>query len=428
MSRYFCTVLLAVFVLTGAFAQKRTEIRGIVTGDDNRPVPNVSVKLLNSIQGAATDASGRFRLETSEENFELRFSSVGFLPLIKSYYGIVPGSSLEVNVRLELNITSLDEFEIVFQKGPEIAYAMPNTYIFDYEMMDDNFLFLLSEKHRQKLRLVNDEDSILMEFADPYHSSQLYKDCMGNIYLVNADSAYQLYFENGKPGFLPPISSSQLNTMLRPCILAVGDNFYFEEGVLSLNASYSVINQKTSYRKVLQTIHPGSLLREREYNREQMSRQSDMGEINKDQLRYARFLQQKEWHFNSLVREQLYNPLVYARDSLYIFNHIKDSLYVFTRDGEVKRAEYIFFHKEKHWRRMTFTDEERKNVYTVFCRSGLFHLREINLATGTVRSGQKLLEHTFPEKIRIKGNYAYYLYKDKFDYWSNKNFYRQRLN
>jgi hypothetical protein len=39
-----------------------------------------------------------------------------------------------------------------------------------------------------------------------------------------------------------------------------------------------------------------------------------------------------------------------------------------------------------------------------------------------------VLEHTYPQKIRIKGNYAYYLYKDKYDYWSNKNFYRQRIN
>jgi hypothetical protein len=424
-------ILIAILTLisTGySLAQEVSLIKGRVTDTEGHPVANASVKVLSEPGGTVTDKDGYFVLSTLEEDFELRFSSIGYKSIIKTFYGIAPKSVLTIDVKMEINITLLKELEVISEKGPETVYAKPDTYLLDFELTGDNFVFLLSFKRKQCLRLVDGNDSILVNIPDPYNSDELYKDCMGNLYLVNADSAYQFYIQpDNSVHFYRGISFSKLETVLKPCILSVGDNFVFDQGMHSLTASYIMINRITHLRKYIQTIRPDTRdLLEAQYLLAKAP--SGTGELTSNQLHYRRFIEQKEWLYKSMLPGHNYNPLVYANDSLYIFNHIKDTMYVYTRNGDLIRWSHIFYHKDRRWKRLTFTDENRESVYTVFARSGIFELRKINLQDGSVSAGHKVLEHTYPQKIRIKGNYAYYLYKDKYDYWSNKNFYRQRIN
>jgi TonB-linked SusC/RagA family outer membrane protein len=75
MRKLLCFVA-TFLLLSTAFAQK-VEVSGKVVGENNQPLPGVSVQEKNTSNGTSTDASGSFRLSVSR-NATLVFSSVGY--------------------------------------------------------------------------------------------------------------------------------------------------------------------------------------------------------------------------------------------------------------------------------------------------------------------------------------------------------------
>jgi hypothetical protein len=55
-------------------------------------------------------------------------------------------------------------------------------------------------------------------------------------------------------------------------------------------------------------------------------------------------------------------------------------------------------------------------------KDGIITLHEIDLDTGRVKGSLTLKEHTFPEKIRIKGDFVYYTYKESLYSDENKRY------
>lgn len=66
-------------------AQQRRTIRGTVSDASGNPISNVSVKIKNTSEGTSSDASGKFELETAQQNITLVFSSLGYQQLEVKY-------------------------------------------------------------------------------------------------------------------------------------------------------------------------------------------------------------------------------------------------------------------------------------------------------------------------------------------------------
>lgn len=98
---FFCHSALIASMLTDPAGTDDRTMKVIITGivvdkESKHPIPNVSIRIIGTFLGAATDADGRFTIRNIEEDvYKLRFSSVGYL------------QHTETNVRVVRNKTTV---------------------------------------------------------------------------------------------------------------------------------------------------------------------------------------------------------------------------------------------------------------------------------------------------------------------------------
>ena len=80
------------------------------------------------------------------------------------------------------------------------------------------------------------------------------------------------------------------------------------------------------------------------------------------------------------------------------------------------RRFYIDYESQKGWDKELILDKLKGEVYAKFKKGSMCYLKKIDLQTGKTTESYKLEKHTFPSKIKIKNNIAYYLYKDHYNH------------
>ncbi len=98
--------LLFMWSLGTAFAQSK-EVRGVITGSGNEPLPGANVMIKGTSRGVLADENGRYRIE-AEESSVLVFSYIGYLKTEEPV-----GSRTEINVELESAQSSLEEVVVI---------------------------------------------------------------------------------------------------------------------------------------------------------------------------------------------------------------------------------------------------------------------------------------------------------------------------
>lgn len=89
-------------------AQERTVSGKVLSGDDNQPLPGVSVAVKGSTRGTTTDANGDYRISVPTNNAVLVFSAVGFVS-----QEITVGTKSAVNLTLNTDTRSLNEVVVI---------------------------------------------------------------------------------------------------------------------------------------------------------------------------------------------------------------------------------------------------------------------------------------------------------------------------
>jgi TonB-linked SusC/RagA family outer membrane protein len=102
------TIFLCLSLVATAFAQTR-EVSGIViSGEDNLPLPGVSVLIKGTTSGTVTDVDGRFKINVAEQNAVLILSFIGFESL-----EVPIGNSSTFDLVLKPDMKSLEEVIVV---------------------------------------------------------------------------------------------------------------------------------------------------------------------------------------------------------------------------------------------------------------------------------------------------------------------------
>ena len=76
--RFLIIAFLFVVLPAVVFSQSQRVIKGTVTDEKNEPLPGVSVLVVGSNNGVASDVNGKYSITVSSNNNVLRFTSVGF--------------------------------------------------------------------------------------------------------------------------------------------------------------------------------------------------------------------------------------------------------------------------------------------------------------------------------------------------------------
>lgn len=99
---------LVLLSFTQAFAQTRTVKGRVVGAIDGIPLPGVSVIIVGTTRGTATDMDGNFTLKLSANDKALKFSFIGFEP-----QEVQVGKKTELDIKLEESKEQLEEVMVV---------------------------------------------------------------------------------------------------------------------------------------------------------------------------------------------------------------------------------------------------------------------------------------------------------------------------
>lgn len=98
----------ASFNTHSAIAQERTITGKVVTADDNMPIPGANIVVAGTNNGVVTDFDGNYSIDVANNDAELVFSYIGYLPKRETV-----GRRQEVNVALEEDVSKLNEIIVV---------------------------------------------------------------------------------------------------------------------------------------------------------------------------------------------------------------------------------------------------------------------------------------------------------------------------
>src|SRR5699024_4356650 len=85
------------------FYQEKFKINGVITDDNDLPLPGVNITVAGTSKGTTTDFDGKYEIEV-EAGQELVFSSIGF-----EEQKLTVNNGDDINIRLEPAVGQLNE-------------------------------------------------------------------------------------------------------------------------------------------------------------------------------------------------------------------------------------------------------------------------------------------------------------------------------
>lgn len=121
-----CIALLLIFIMTSALAARADTVKGNVADETGEPLIGVTVMVVGTPGGVATDIDGNYAIEVPDiRKGELRFTYVGMEPAT-----VKVNSKTVVNVVMKTIDSSLEELVVVGygqQKKASVVGAITQT-------------------------------------------------------------------------------------------------------------------------------------------------------------------------------------------------------------------------------------------------------------------------------------------------------------
>lgn len=145
--RFFFWSLLTVLMIASSISGTKGILEGRVRDKDSgEPIPGVNVVVVGLSLGAATDFDGRFQINGVEAGtYDIRFTSVGYQPLLYKNAVVRPDLRTDVKVSLVSSTVEMREIEILAER-PMIQKDVTST----------NFSFGGSEVEKLPIQSVSD--------------------------------------------------------------------------------------------------------------------------------------------------------------------------------------------------------------------------------------------------------------------------------
>jgi hypothetical protein len=219
---------------------------------------------------------------------------------------------------------------------------------------------------------------------------------------------------------------------LFPCVASNEEFLYFKElGLHNKSVNYFLLNRKTNTKKMINSISDDKsfIAVDDFYQRneaEQLMSPNTMDDNAYDVQRAVRQVQRDKWFYEQILSSPVYYPMFYINDSLYIFNHLADSAFVYDKKGQIKRTFAINHHLKNGWKSEILYDKDVSEIYAKYIRRGLVYLSKINLLNGKCSIETSIKNHIYPEKLKIKDGIAYYIFNNTKDQ-SKRNVYMLKL-
>lgn len=437
-----------ILIFGKIFAQSQSIlIIGYIYDIDEAPVEGVHVKLENSALVTTSNDKGLFQLRIVNINkpqeiilSHIAYQSQSIKITKKDLQNFSENDIYTLKIMLypdikELPIASIEDAKI------QLAYKNKKTWILDYELGNGELILLAIEKNNKVLRIVNENNqNTSIERNVSRHCTNLHKDCLNSLHLIGKDSAYQAFYSDSVIIIPYTIPIQDFYKFINPCqistdkILVLRELFDFNQTV-----KYIVIDKEKDEERTLAGIT----------NEEQKSfNESFFGDLYASHSQYKQVIENEEFieekfnqtlsikreimtsghFFSTILCKPTYHPLLSINDVVYLFNHYDGEIIAYNDDFEILSKVVIDYQKDKDWANEIIVNEERTRCFAKYSRQGQVSLHEIDLQTGKIKEIFPIEQHIFPEKIRVKGNYIYYMFKEELFRNENKRYlWRQNI-
>lgn len=395
--------------------QAQSWIKGNVTTIDGIPIAGVKLKTNDTI--VYSSRNGNFVIQSNEHICDVVVTHVQYESQQFTLTNLALGDTLKRDVKLRLDENVFNPV-IVDAKIIKEVYKKENVSVMDFDFFKDELILLVKDQQKYALRILDESSGKLDEIDLWFKPIELKKDCFSNIHIVSADSNYQV---NVDERFIYAAHSiEEFETYLEPCI-AEFDNHLFMQIYSDNNQTlcYYQVNKSNKDKKELICITDEASSKMANYYDHKIKNSTAPkivdeiypgGPPNKS-LRSAKDHLQDVFLFELGLTNEIYHPVIKTKDSMYLFDHLREVTSVYDQSGNFVRS-FPIQYNSKDWIEPIFLDAETEKVYLL--SSGTkdnFSYQEISLKNGAL-SNPNLLKHNFmfSRHTRVHNGQVYFLY------------------
>lgn len=442
--RILCSFI-GVLLFANGMAQDQI-LRGQVNEKETGlPLRGVNISIKGTDQGTTTDASGDFTLLIDSalmDGLTLKFQRLGFdskeMTLTKSE---LLAKNQEGGSSLEVFMTSftypLDTAFIMSDPLPEIVYSSTKHNVADYAFMGNDLLILVYPRRLEKgatLYLMNQEmevkDSIPLD--KDIRALGLRRDYANRVYLEASGSVFLIDHKIDLE--MQEVDSYLFNMTIAPIVDTVDHSLFFgTQGVPFPAIEYYDMDRRDSLYTLVHQVADKFML---ELCRAEYKYLSTRDKLRLYRLELETGVEKEVLACISSFEEGLYYEAIYAPlflwlDTLYLFDHTNDRLWIYDKNSQLKDSIDIDYHQPEKFMGNPFThellmDEGNGRFYAVFQKpGGRCWLELVDTETGESKKVIQL-KYPYPSGIKVKDAEVYYLYRP-FESTQKKFLYKERL-
>lgn len=402
---------------------------GKVVDSAGNPIEGVSVADENSLLKSTTDNNGLYDYTINSLPTTLSFSFVGYktikISVVKETLKTLKNGKLSMDIQMERESYELPGVD-VSAKLYEQVYKNPKAWVTDFDFISDTSILLLMEEGNDHfLRIIDEKNTVLLDYKIHLGEANLFKDCYGNIHALTKDSSYQIYIFDSLGLYIYPASPIKLfYEQLLPCAHYDTENLYFMYlQNFNQSACFVKINKENKNKKLLHYIidKEGSENIQKTLTKLLSLGGADAYDEPGGSNPFLELLIDNEY-LTDRKKDDLYSWLIFSKnhpvranlfgtlDSIYIFDLSNYELLVFGKNNSNARIIKLDSNALELKKCEIFMDYKRERFFIKNIKDGIVYLKEINPSNLSMRTGFHISEHIFPQKIKIRGDYVYYLY------------------
>ena len=436
------TLLALLLMSIPILAQERSSVQGYCKDENNKPVENVNISIVNTQYGTSTDAKGHYELPLYDrtKTVNLYYSCIGYQDTVVS---LTPKQLQRdsLNISFKMRKMSYDLQEVGVTAHSDFYRSPRGTNIADIAFFDNKILLLENGKKNSTLRLLDldGNDLVSTDFETLY--DELYIDAFDNFLLLGQDTCLQVCFDTkGKALPVSTFTKDLFRDKIRKVV------FEFNDAYLLRNTAYEKRDyyvkefhgQAQTYNYVLKN----DSLKQRHF----LYRFIDTVAVNVCQSYlneifavYNSEVPEKEnelalgvWDGN-LLRLSV-NYKVHKRIGWYCqilateYHTMALKFHDFIQLVDLENLEIVEFDKnfqlsgkrpltivsgKNYFAKQFLTDATTGKTYGLFIQNGINYLGLYNPTKGTVEMSQKASNSIYPRTFKVHNGYAYSVYFDK---------------
>ena len=440
MNVKLCIIILFLFASLCYSQNKNTSlfILGKVYDRETKSLLNhVSIRINNSTIATETNKKGEFEFYLPKvKHLSIIFSFIGYKKEVKELSISIEEDTVKLSISLKKENIELPSVDINDKLKPDTVLGFRNFSILDFDFYEDKYLLLTEDVKTNKLnlKLADETQSILHSISIPFEAGkvkELYHDFMGYTNVMAEYKIYRILIRNDKL-ILASLPVEDYNALVKPVIDTINAQLLFS----NFNKEYPLFNYLSynyldSTKKEIHTIEDKDLMHAYRFEyyslkpQDQLLSRNLAQEYKVDKHVVAALI---SGFTKSMYYTPLYAPLYIVSDTICIFDHYKDCLFHYNKNGKKLDSININYHHPKNWKEWKnkmLKDFTEDKIYAVYDNSGHKYLKEINSKTGK-DEGRYTIIHYSADKIRIRNGYIYYVYRP-FQSLQEKFLYKEKI-